>query len=115
LAIDRVQLEPQITPEHAHQGIDLQTRALPVLGRKCIKSQCTESKPRPGIDGSAHSFDTRAVAGDSRLTALGRPSAVSIHDDCYMAWEALPVERREQHLVARIALYNISKILEHLS
>jgi hypothetical protein len=32
-----------------------------------------------------------------------------------MAWETLPVDCGEQHLVARIALYNISEILEHLS
>ena len=68
-----------ILPEKVHYSFNLVSRALPVLGRKCIECHAFNSKlPRP-VDGLFKNGGTLLVPKAPREAAFFRPPAVAVH------------------------------------
>ena len=114
MPVDFIEFDAQILTQHAHQRLNFVTRAFPVLGRKSVESQGPESQSRTGIDCGAHGLDSRAMAGDARLAAPGRPAAVAVHYDRYVPRQAIPINRRKQKIVARAFVNHFCEVSKHL-
>src|SRR5438067_10451582 len=53
------------------------------------------------------------MSGDARLSTLGCPAAVAVHDDRDMPRQAIPGNRRKKPLVTTSLLNHVFEISEH--
>jgi hypothetical protein len=113
LAIDFVEFDANVTPQHAHQRVDFITRSLPVFGGKGVQRQSTQTHTRASINGGAHRFDTSLVTCDSRMASLRGPTAVPVHDDRDVPRQTIPGNCAEERFVARSCLYYATEVGEH--
>ena len=81
----------QILFQQAHDGGNLLQRALPVLRGKGVHCKVLQSDLLTIGGDAAESLCPRGVPRRTRqATALG-PAAVSVHDDCHVAGQAVKI------------------------
>ena len=82
--------------QKAHEVRDFLGRAPPVLGREAVDGQVADAEIAGGAHGATDRFDAAAMALEPRQAALGRPTAIAVHDDGDMRRECSRLPTRGQ-------------------
>jgi len=86
----------QVFAKKLHEEFNFGLGAAPVLNGEGVEREGLDMEARTGFDGDAGGLRASAMSGNAWEMALLGPTAVPVHDDSDVPWEARKIEFFEQ-------------------